>query len=392
VKFRVAMYIVDINSDEPIMLINKHIGYDSEDGMGIDGSLFQAELLQLDAMGKKRIQVWINSPGGVVMDGYNIFSAILDSKTPVDTYAKGMVASIAGPIFMAGRKRYMTDYSSLMMHNPFGGDDKKQIGVMKDSIATMISAKSNLPITQINYMMDKTTWMNPAECLEHGFCNEIEVTSNGNKKWATAPKAEWKDSNLILNNFFKQIKNMETIQGKAIGLSLIANYLGLNTEATENSILTEVQARINSEILNRNKAEEETAKFKKEVDKMKAEMEEATNKFTEKCAAYDALVAKNASDAADVANKIKLAEDATKAEQIKNVVEGFAKVGKIKNEEVAGWVEDAVILGLDKVKARLEALPVNKEGKKLENIVNTAGATYNAANIMATIAAKTAKV
>jgi ATP-dependent protease ClpP protease subunit len=385
------MYCVDFNNDEPIMLINKHIGYDAEDGMGIDGSLFQAELLQLDGMGKKRIQVWINSPGGVVTDGYNIFSAILDSKTPVDTYAKGMVASIAGPIFMAGRKRYMTDYSTLMMHNPFGGDDKKMLGVMKDSIATMIAAKSNLPMSQVNYMMDKTTWMNPSECLEHGFCNEIEVTSQGNKKWAAQPKAEYKACNQIINNFLKTQNSMDTPTGKVIGLSLIANYLGLNTEATENSILTEVQNRINTEILNRNKAEGETAQAKKDLEKCKAEMEEAKNQFTEKCAAYDALVAKNAADAADVANKIKLAQDAAAAVEIKNVVEGFAKLGKIKNEEVDGWVDDAKLLGIEKVKARLEALPLNKVANKLNVIEGGAATGYNAATIMATIAAKTAK-
>ena len=89
------MYTVDTSADEPIMLINSHIGFDPEDGMGVDGAQFQRELLELDSMGKKRIQVWINSPGGNVMDGYNIFSAICDSKTPVDTYAKGVVASIA---------------------------------------------------------------------------------------------------------------------------------------------------------------------------------------------------------------------------------------------------------------------------------------------------------
>ena len=55
-------YTVDVNSDEPVMLINKHIGFDSEDGFGIDGSSFQAELLAFDTMGKTKIQVWINSP------------------------------------------------------------------------------------------------------------------------------------------------------------------------------------------------------------------------------------------------------------------------------------------------------------------------------------------
>ncbi len=89
------IYTIDVESDEPIMLINKHIGNDDQLGQGIDGSIFQAELLRLDTMGKKRIQVWISSEGGIVMDGYKIYNAILKSKTKVDTYNVGICASIA---------------------------------------------------------------------------------------------------------------------------------------------------------------------------------------------------------------------------------------------------------------------------------------------------------
>lgn len=184
---------------------------------------------------------------------------------------------------------------------------------------------------------------------------------------------------------------MEPIQGKAIGLSLIANYLGLNTEATENSILTEVQARINTEILNRNKAEDEVAKFKKELDKMKADADEASDKFKKMEDTYNALVAKNAADATDVANKIKAAEDAAKAVEAKNMVEGFVKVGKIKAEAVAKWVPLAVA-DFDGIKNMLEELPINKVGHKIEGIVtDKVGTGYNAASRMLEIANRNKK-
>lgn len=389
------MYCIDPTVDEPIMLINRHIGFDVIDGMGIDGAEFQAELLWLDGMDKKRIQVWINSPGGVVLDGYNIFCAIMDTKTPVDTYAKGMVASIAGPIFMAGRKRYMTDYSSLMMHNPFGGDDKKALGVMKDSIATMLTSKSHLTMDQVNYMMDKTTWMNPSECLQHGFCNEIEVTSQGNKKYAPATKAELKTVfntyNKIINNSLNIEIMTENIQGKVIGLSLIANYLGLNTEATENSVLTEVQARINAEIINRTKAEDATNAAKKELETAKAELTASEDKFKKMSDAYDALVAKNKADVAEAENKAKVAEKEAATVKAKTMVEGFVKTGKIKSEAVEKWTGLAVA-DFDGIKSMLDELPVNVHGKKLETVLNTTeGTGYSAAAIMANIAAKTSK-
>ena len=63
------IYTQNSDSDEPILLIDGHIGFDEEDGQGVDGGQVLRELLYLDTLNKKRIQVWINSPGGVVMDG-----------------------------------------------------------------------------------------------------------------------------------------------------------------------------------------------------------------------------------------------------------------------------------------------------------------------------------
>ena len=99
------IYTVDPNSETPIMLINKHIGFYSELGMGVNGEQFMSEMLALDAMGKSLINVWINSTGGGVLAGSNIVSAILNTKCKVDTYNMGVCASIAAVIFQTGRKR-----------------------------------------------------------------------------------------------------------------------------------------------------------------------------------------------------------------------------------------------------------------------------------------------
>ena len=162
-------YCIDENSDEPIMLINTHIGIDDVDGMGIDGALFQEELLYLDTLGKKRIQIWINSIGGVVIDGYNICSAILKSKTPVDTYNVGVAVSISGVILMCGRNRVGMDYSLGMVHSPNGGNDAKVLELMQGSLATILSAKCDMTAEQMSNLMTKTTWLNAEEMLECGY-------------------------------------------------------------------------------------------------------------------------------------------------------------------------------------------------------------------------------
>ena len=87
------------DTDEPVMLVNKHIGMDEEDGEGIMGDQFQSELMYLDTLNKKRIKVVICSPGGSVIEGMKMYNAVLTTKTKVDTYNGGIAASIAGVLF-----------------------------------------------------------------------------------------------------------------------------------------------------------------------------------------------------------------------------------------------------------------------------------------------------
>lgn len=372
------MYCVDINSDEPILLINRHIGFDEADGMGIDGSLFQQELLQLDSMGKKRIQVWISSPGGVVLDGYNIFNAILKSKTPVDTYNVGIAASIAGVIFMAGRKRVMADYASLMIHPPMGSDDKKMMNVMGEGLVTMLSAKSNISETEVKYLMDRTTWMNAAECFEKGFCTEIEVTADANKKRMPVNNtvAMWKESILILNslpqlNTSQHINPASTIKNniKNTNMLKVTMKLNLNDGATEDNVVSAIKSiedrayAAEVSVISAEKslkevqdaAKKSKADAGEEMDNLKAKMEEDKKAYDKLKTAFDAMTE----------DKEK-AENAAKEIGAKNMVEGFAKAGRIKNDATAQlkWVKMA-IEDFDGTKAMIEDLPLNKDAVKI---------------------------
>lgn len=344
--FYIMIYTVQssLQTDEPIMLINRHIGFDSEDGMGIDGSLFQRELLELDSMGKRRIQVWINSPGGLVMDGYNIYNAILKSNTPVDTYNVGICASIAGVIFMAGRKRFMCDYAKFMMHNPFGSTDKKQLEEMKNSLVTMLASKSKITESEVDMLMSRTTWMNAAECFASGFCTDIEVTSEQNKKRMPTndAKAMWKEGNLIINNVFKKENKM----------TKVTNKLKLNESASEEAIVEAIQA-LENKIKN---SEDALAEAKDDLDAANTKAEQAEKKYND---------LKKISDAADA--KAKEAEEKLAETNIKNMVSDFAKIGKIKNDEatITKWVETAKKVGLEETKTMLEDLPINKTANKL---------------------------
>ena len=371
-------YCIDPNAQEPIFLINKHIGFDADftdekgnftkgEGMGIDGSLFLQELLYVDGLDKKRIQVWINSPGGIVTDGYNIYAGILKSKTPVDTFCIGAAASIAGVIFQAGRKRIMTDFAWLMYHNPYySGDDKKtdpMLTVMQNGIATMISARSGMNEKEVFDMMNRTSFISASEALEMKLCDQIDDSGTENTKYLKKilePKNFVRECNKVLNSILTQNDNKMDVN-----LTKVTMRLGLNDSAPADDIVKAINA-----IEDRSKTE---------VSELKASLQTIQNKAKADSDEMDKLKAKAEKAKADYENAVKeledcknklsameedkkAAEDKAKAEEVKNMITGYAKAGRIKNEAsvILDWCEDAKTLGIEKVKARIEALPLNK--------------------------------
>ena len=172
------LYTVNPYDEEVDMLINKHIGQDSIDGDGIIGSIFENEISELDKMGKKIINIYINSHGGSVDDGFSIFNSIMRCKTPTCTYVSGLAASIAGVIFQAGKIRKMYDYSILMIHNPARHNEENKgldpiLKIYKDSLITLLSSQNRLSRNQISEIMNAETWLNADTAVNKGFADEI---------------------------------------------------------------------------------------------------------------------------------------------------------------------------------------------------------------------------
>jgi ATP-dependent Clp endopeptidase proteolytic subunit ClpP len=339
------MYVVDYSSDEPIMLIDKWIGFDPDEGMGIQGDLFQRELLELDQAGKKRIQVWINSPGGIVTDGMNIYNAILATKTKVDTRCIGMAASIAGVIFQAGRTREINDYGFLMYHDPSGGDDDESLVMMRDSIVKMIAARSGMSTDAVAKMMKEETFLNAAEAVNLKLADAIiasgEVNIKRKSPAASNARAYWKEAVKITNNLFNST---------SMNLSKITNKLSLNEAASEDNIIsaiTEIQNRATKAEKDKKDLEDKIDKLRKDLEDKKAEHDKVKDEL-EKC--------KN--DLEEMDKKAKAEEDKAKKEKAKNLIEGYRAVGKIKADAVNKWIE----------KDLLDSIPGNAKAVRIETV------------------------
>ncbi|MEX0955751.1 MAG: ATP-dependent Clp protease proteolytic subunit [Rhizobiaceae bacterium] len=92
-----------------------------EDGMA---TLVSAQLLFLEAENpKKEINLYINSPGGVVTSGLAMYDTMQFVKPPVATLCLGQAASAGSLLLTAGAKdmRFILPNARVLLHQPSGG-------------------------------------------------------------------------------------------------------------------------------------------------------------------------------------------------------------------------------------------------------------------------------
>lgn len=330
------------------MLIDKHIGNDKEDGIGVMGDEFAKELLFLDTLNKKRIQIWMVTEGGSVDDGEKIYAAILKSKTKVDTYANGLVASIGVPIYLAGRRHYMMPNAKLMVHNVHGVTDKVVLEKYNNSVAKMMSTRCGLSDSEIKALMEKTTWIDANEAKDLGLCDEIEDLGELNKPRKSIEsdgvKAVFQECRQILNKIIETKKYQP--------MTKVTNRLKLTEFANEEA---QVEA-IDMLIKNKVEAEDKYAK-------LKAEMAEAEDKYNKLKNEFEAMDKKSKEEVANRLEADKAKDVATKKELVADGVKKY----KIQNKaEVIKAHEDMVEkLDVAGAKAFIDALPVNRVGADL---------------------------
>lgn len=129
--------------------------------------------------------VIINSPGGHVGDALAIHDLLTDLQNKgktVNTIGRGIVASSATLILMAGNKPEMSANSWFMMHPVngavYGNVDEienysRTMRKFNDSIRDLYSSKSGLRKEEVTKLMDAETWLSASEAKEKGFIDAI---------------------------------------------------------------------------------------------------------------------------------------------------------------------------------------------------------------------------
>ena len=130
----------------------------------------------------EELKVVINSHGGDVQAGQEIYSILKGVKNHVTVEVQSIAASAASMVAMAGDTVRMSTVSLLMIHNAStctSGDyrDMQHTADVLQTVNTAIMqayiAKTGKTEDELKDMMDRETWLTANQCLENGFADEI---------------------------------------------------------------------------------------------------------------------------------------------------------------------------------------------------------------------------
>lgn len=147
--------------------------------------------------GKEEVEVEINSYGGDVYAGSEIYTVLKSYPGKVTTTITGIAASMASIIAMAGDTVRITPTGQIMIHNVSSysegnkHDFEHEAGVLSGYDKTLANAyrlKTKLSEEELLDLMDHETWLTPQEALEKGFVDEILFDDMNALKLVAGPK------------------------------------------------------------------------------------------------------------------------------------------------------------------------------------------------------------
>ncbi|MFC1632352.1 ATP-dependent Clp endopeptidase proteolytic subunit ClpP [Candidatus Omnitrophota bacterium] len=141
----------------------------------------------------REINVYINTPGGIVTSGLAIYDTMQFLKPEVSTYCMGQATSMGAVLLAAGTKgkRYALPHSRVMIHQPWGGVQgaaadisiqAKEILNMRDKLYDILVKHTGQDLDKIKRDCDRDFFMSAEEAKNYGLVDEVIQASNVKKK------------------------------------------------------------------------------------------------------------------------------------------------------------------------------------------------------------------
>ncbi len=145
-----------------------------------------AQLLYLDSDDNtKDINLYINSPGGMVTAGLAVYDTMQFIKAPITTICMGMAMSFGAVILAAGSKgkRYALPNSRIMIHQPLVGGisgqatdilvEAKEMSHTRRILEEIMAKHTGQTFEKINRDMERNNYMSSEEAVKYGIIDEV---------------------------------------------------------------------------------------------------------------------------------------------------------------------------------------------------------------------------
>ena len=144
-----------------------------------------AQLLFLNREDSEReIQMYINSPGGVIYSGLAIYDTMQMISNPISTVAVGVTASFGTVLLTAGTKgrRYALPNSTIHMHQPLGGAQgqatdieiqTKQILRLRTLLNDIMAKHTGKSVDVIKQDTERDFYLDATQAVEYGLVDQV---------------------------------------------------------------------------------------------------------------------------------------------------------------------------------------------------------------------------
>lgn len=156
-------------------------------------SLITAQLLFLESEDPdKDIYLYINSPGGSVTAGMQIYDTMNYIKCDVSTICMGIAASMGAFLFSSGEKgkRFILPNAEVMIHQPLGGFQgqatdigihAKRIIKMKEHLNRILSKNTGKSYEQLCNDTERDNFLDAEESVAYGLADKVIIKNEFNK-------------------------------------------------------------------------------------------------------------------------------------------------------------------------------------------------------------------
>ena len=133
---------------------------------------------------KKDINIYINSPGGVISAGLAIYDTMCFLGCDINTYCIGMAASMASLLLAGGTKgkRFALPHSRIMIHQPSGGVggtsadihlQAQEILKLKKMTAEILAKHTGKTVEEVLKDSERDFYMTPEEGVKYGIIDKV---------------------------------------------------------------------------------------------------------------------------------------------------------------------------------------------------------------------------